>query len=90
MTQVFGRVGPSQAGGDARTQVATDPWTLRHDSQEILTGDPEQLAVAGRGDRAPSHEDAEAPLQRMVDAVKGGSHGSFIPFDRSGRPVLFE
>ena len=46
--------------------------------------------LAGRIGRAPTHDDAAAPLQRMVDAIKGGSHGSFIPFDRDGRPVLFE
>jgi hypothetical protein len=40
--------------------------------------------------RAVTHDDAEAPLQRMVDAIKAGSHGSFIPFDRDGQPVLFE
>ena len=31
----------------------------------------------------------EAPLQRMVDAIKGGAHGAYIPFDRSGQPVRF-
>ena len=46
--------------------------------------------LAGRGGRAPTHDEAEAPLQRMVDAVRTGAHGSFIPFDRDGRPVLFE
>jgi hypothetical protein len=46
--------------------------------------------LAGRGGRAPTSEDAEAPLRRMVDAIKAGSHGSFIPFDRTGRPVQFE
>jgi hypothetical protein len=46
--------------------------------------------LAGQGGRAPTHDDAEVPLQRMVDAIKVGSHGSFIPFDRNGRPVLFE
>ena len=46
--------------------------------------------LAGQGGRALTHDDAEAPLQRMVDAIKVGSHGSFIPFDRGGRPVLFE
>jgi hypothetical protein len=46
--------------------------------------------LAGRRGRTPTHEDAEAPLQRMVDAIKAGSHTSFIPFDRDGRPVLFE
>jgi hypothetical protein len=46
--------------------------------------------LAGEGGRAPTSKDAEAPLQRMVDAIEAGSHGSFIPFDRNGRPVLFE
>jgi hypothetical protein len=47
-------------------------------------------SLAGQSNRAPTHDEAEAPLQRMVDAIKAGSHGSFIPFDRNGRPVLFE
>ena len=46
--------------------------------------------LAGRGGLAPTHADAEAPLQRMVDAIKAGSHASFIPFGRDGRPVVFE
>jgi len=46
--------------------------------------------LAGQGGRALTHDDAEVPLQRMVDAIKAGSHGSFIPFDRSGQPVRFE
>ena len=46
--------------------------------------------LAGQGGRALTHDDAEAPLQRMVDAIKAGSHGSFIPFDRDGNPVQFE
>lgn len=47
-------------------------------------------ALGGRGDRLPTSADAEAPLQRMVDAIKAGSHGSYIPFDRAGRPVVFD
>ena len=47
-------------------------------------------SLAGRRGRAPTHEDADAPLQRMVESIKAGAHGSFIPFDRNGRPVLFE
>ena len=46
--------------------------------------------LAGQSGRPPTHDDAEAPLQRMVDAIKAGSHGSFIPFDRNGRPVRLE
>ncbi len=46
-------------------------------------------ALAGRAGRMPSSVDAEAPLQRMVEAIKAGSHQSYIPFDRQGEPVLF-
>lgn len=41
----------------------------------------------GAGGRAPSSEDAEAPLQRMVEMIRQGQHGSFIPFDRHGQAV---
>jgi len=46
--------------------------------------------LAGRAGRAVTHDDAEEPLQRMVDAIKAGSHGSYIPFGRDGHPVQFE
>ena len=46
-------------------------------------------ALGGRGGNAPSSADAEAPLQRMVEAIKAGTHQSFIPFDRRGEPVFF-
>jgi hypothetical protein len=47
-------------------------------------------SLAGRRGRAPTREDAAAPLQSMVESIKAGAHRSFIPFDRNGRPVLFE
>jgi hypothetical protein len=47
-------------------------------------------SLAGRRGHAPTSEDAEAPLRSMVESIKSGSHRSFIPFDRDGRPVLFE
>lgn len=46
-------------------------------------------ALSGSAGRAPSSEDAEAPLQRMVEAIKAGSIGHFIPFDRRGDAVHF-
>lgn len=46
-------------------------------------------AMSGTLNRVPTSTDAEAPLQRMVDAIKGGSHGAYIPFDRQGHPVRF-
>ena len=45
-------------------------------------------ALAGSSGLAPTSEDAEAPLQRMVESIKAGSVGSFIPFDRQGQSVI--
>jgi len=46
-------------------------------------------ALSGRGGRAPTSAEADQSLQRMIDAIKAGSLGAFIPFDRSGQPVQF-
>lgn len=43
--------------------------------------------LAGSGGRAPTSAEAEAPLRRMVDAIKNGAPGSLLPFDREGRPL---
>ena len=64
-------------------------------AEESRTSGPEWSIVfvaglAGQGGRSLTHVDAEAPMQRMIDAIRAGSHGSFIPFDRNGQPVLFE
>ena len=44
-------------------------------------------AMSGTVNRAPTSEDAEEPLQRMVEAIKRGEHGSYIPFDTLGHTV---
>ncbi len=46
-------------------------------------------AISGHAGRPPTSKDAEAPLQRMVESIKGGSFSAFLPFDRSGRLVVF-
>lgn len=46
-------------------------------------------SLPGRADRPPTSKDADQPLQRMVESIKMGSFGSFIPFDRQGQPVRF-
>mgnify|MGYP001600150497 CR=1 FL=1 len=46
-------------------------------------------ALSGKNGCAPRTEDAEAPLNRMVESIKTGSIGMFIPFDAHGHPVLF-
>jgi len=45
-------------------------------------------SLSGRGGRAPTSEEADRSLQRMIESIKAGSIGSFIPFDRRGEPVL--
>lgn len=44
-------------------------------------------ALSGTGSLAPTSEDAEAPLQRMVEAIKRGEIAAFIPFDLQGQAV---
>lgn len=44
-------------------------------------------AMSGPPNRAPTTEDAEEPLQRMVEAIKQGKINAFIPFDPQGQPV---
>jgi hypothetical protein len=47
-------------------------------------------ALAGTSGRAPTSADAELPLAQMVDAIKAGRHGAYLPFDRLGQPVRLE
>lgn len=44
-------------------------------------------ALSGTGQRAPSSEDAEQALERMVEAIKRGDIGAYIPFDPQGQAV---
>lgn len=46
-------------------------------------------ALSGQSNQAPTSEAAEAPLQRMVEAIKRGDLSTFIPFDQNGQPVQF-
>ena len=46
-------------------------------------------ALSGSGTTSPTSDEAAAPLQRMVDAIKSGSIGGLGPFDARGQPVQF-
>ena len=46
--------------------------------------------MSGQGGRAPTSIEAEPVLQRMVESIKTGSFGGFVPFDRDGDPVRFQ
>ena len=66
-------------------QLALDGEALgRLDVLEV-----DATALSGRGGVAPTSVDAEAPLQRMVDAIKAGRLDGLLPFDRRGDPVRF-
>lgn len=45
-------------------------------------------SLPGRDGRAPTSKEADQLLQRMIESIKAGSFGSFIPFDRQGEPML--
>lgn len=47
-------------------------------------------ALSGSAGLAPSSEAAEKPLQRMVESIKAGNLGSYIPFDQQGQAVQLE
>jgi hypothetical protein len=74
---------------------APDEWAsfdaLLAESREF--GQPWDIvfvaAMSGSKGHAPTSADAEAPLQRMVESIKAGTIGGFIPFDGQGRPVQF-
>ena len=46
-------------------------------------------ALSGSGCIGPTPSQAEAPLQRMVESIKAGRIGGYIPFDVHGQPVVF-
>ena len=46
-------------------------------------------SLPGRDGRAPTSTEADHSLQRMIESIKTGAFGAFIPFDRQGQPVLF-
>jgi hypothetical protein len=45
-------------------------------------------SLGGQGGRAPSSQDADVPLQRMVNAIKAGTVSQFLPFNAQGEPVM--
>ena len=47
-------------------------------------------SMSGRGGVMPTPEEADQPLQMMVESIKGGMISNFLVFDRKGIPVQFE
>ena len=44
-------------------------------------------AMSGRAGQAPTSDDVQQPLAMMVESIRLGHLGSFLPLDSSGRPV---
>ena len=44
-------------------------------------------ALSGTAAQAPSDDDADKVLRRMVEAVKTGAFSAYLPFNRDGQPV---
>ena len=47
-------------------------------------------SLPGRAGREPTSKEADQPLQRMIESVKTGAIGAFLPFNRLGEPLLFD
>ena len=46
--------------------------------------------LSGRDGHAPTSDESEKSLQQMVEAVKTGAFGAYMPFDRQGNPMLID
>ena len=63
---------------------------LVRETEQFDTGDWNMVfaaALPGTQHHAPTSADAEAPLQAMVESIRAGTLGNFIPFNRQGEPV---
>jgi hypothetical protein len=46
-------------------------------------------ALSGRNGRAPTSAEADQSLQLMIESIKTGAFGAFLPFNADGEPVIF-
>jgi hypothetical protein len=86
-------------GGALAPLMAVDKTPEEIDTFEALAGESRQFgrdwaivfvsSLPGRAGRPPTSKEADEPLQRMIESIRSGSFGAFIPFDRLGQPVLF-
>jgi hypothetical protein len=47
-------------------------------------------ALSGTHQRAPTNDDADKPMQAMVEAIQRGDIGAYLAFDRDGLPVRLD
>lgn len=67
---------------DTFTTLVEESRQFGHDWAVVFVA-----SLSGRGGRAPSSAEVDQSLQRMIEAIRAGAIGSFIPFDRQGEPM---
>jgi hypothetical protein len=87
-------------GGELSPMMCVDKTPDELDSFAALLEESRQFgqawvlvfvaAMSGQGSRAPSSDDAKKPLEGMVQAIKDGQIGNFIPFDQEGHAVSLQ
>ena len=65
---------------------------LTHEASMALPDYPPWALVlvaglSGKNGQPPSSQDAETPLQHMVESIRAGQVNALLPFDRDGLPV---
>ncbi|WP_418321449.1 ribonucleotide reductase subunit alpha [Piscinibacter sakaiensis] len=86
-------------GGTLTPLMCVDKLPAELDSFETLLSESLQFeqpwdivfvaAMSGTNGISPTAEQAEAALQSVVEAIRTGRIGAFIPFDHQGRTVQF-
>jgi hypothetical protein len=87
-------------GGALAPLMCVDKSPDELDSFEALVAEAAQFghdwalvfsaAMSGTRQNPPSSTDADLPLQAMVEAIKRGELGAYLPFDRQGLPVQMD
>ena len=87
-------------GGTLTPLVCLDRPPQELDSFEALLAESREFgtdwsivfvaALAGGGGLMATSQQAEAPLQQMVDSIEAGHIGRFLAFDTLGLPVQFD
>lgn len=85
------------AGGALVPYMCVDKSPQELDSFAALAAEADLLgqqwgmvfaaALSGTVGHPPTSADAELHLQRMVESIKQGGIGGYIPFDRHGAPI---
>jgi hypothetical protein len=87
-------------GGTFVPLMSVDKKPEELDTFDVLVAESRQFGrdwavvfvagLPGRNGCAPTSDEADQSLQRMIEAIKTGAFGAFMPFDRLGNPLLIE